>query len=85
LYRQIVRGRHPAVQDVLHTLGLVEWVRQPERTSQYLVANPARADAYRPPVDIATLTDAGRTALGQLEALELTAPWGQRRLRPYRE
>lgn len=83
LYRQVVRGHHPAVHDVLLALGFIEWARQPERTSRYLVANPARAESYSPPVDIAMLTAAGRTALGQLTALELTPQWAQRGLHPY--
>jgi hypothetical protein len=85
LHRQIVRGRHPVVLDVLHILGFVDWVRQPERTSRYLVANSGRADAYSPPVDIAMLTATGRTELERLIALERTPQWVQHRMHPYIE
>jgi hypothetical protein len=76
LHRQIVRGRHAAVQDGLHAQGFIEWVRQPERTSRYLRANSAWADSYRPPVDIAVLTAAGHAALERLTALESKLPPG---------
>jgi hypothetical protein len=85
LHRQIVRSRHPVVLDVLHVLGFIDWVRQPERASRYLAANSARADAYSPPVDIAMLTAAGRTELDRLIALELTVQWTQRQIHPYVE
>ena len=85
LHRQMVRGRHPVAHNVLHRLGLIEWVRQPKRTSRYLMANPARADAYSPPVDIAILTAAGRAALDRLTALALTPQWIERRMLPYAE
>jgi hypothetical protein len=83
LYRQIVWGRHPVVLDVLHSLGFIGWVRQPERASRYFVANASRADAYSPPVDIAILTTAGHTELDRLKVLELTPEWAQRQTHPY--
>src|SRR5260370_1137327 len=68
--RQVVRYRHGRVLDALHALGVIEWVRQPERRSQQL-SSPDSA-FYRAPIEVAQFTPARRTALGRLACLEAT-------------
>jgi hypothetical protein len=80
--RQVVRYRHARVLDALHALGLIEWVRQPERRSQQL-SSPDSA-FYRAPIEVAQFTPAGRTALDRLVRLEDAPGWSQLAGAPYR-
>lgn len=72
-YCQIMRGRHPPRCPPCS--GAYSWTRQAERVSQHLTTTRVHADAYAPPIDIATLTHAGRPALDRLIALERMCIW----------
>ncbi|MDR2985801.1 MAG: hypothetical protein LBV34_13275 [Nocardiopsaceae bacterium] len=71
--RQFVRGRHTALLDRLHGLGLVAWVKQPSRASEHLLPDHERAG--RVPEEIAELTAAGRVLFERLAALRQAPDW----------
>lgn len=73
-YRQVPWARRPGVFQYLRALGLMETVRQ--RTV-------APAPGFHAPVDIAVLTDRGRSEFARLARDERSLDWDARRVRDY--
>jgi len=73
-YRQVPWAKRPGVFEFLRSLGMMDTVRQ--RTV-------APAPGFHAPVDIAVLTDRGRSEFNRLARDERSLDWEARRARVY--